>query len=121
MRAPEKCARNRQSLLFAAGYFHSPLSDHRIESVVGAGKQGMRSRLLKDIQTFGISRARAHEQQVLSYRARKELRILCHESDSLTQAIEVDHVARITVVQDPALLLRIQSDEQFHERRLACA
>src|SRR5438067_10048424 len=114
MRTSKKRARNRQSLLFSAGDFHSAFANHGVESAITSGEQRIRSCFVHHLEAFDVGCTRTHEKEILANRSREQLRVLRDESDSLTQTIEIDNVARVSVVENLSLLRRIQSNEQLH-------
>src|SRR5258708_13753016 len=111
MGASKKRARNRESLLFTTGDFYSALTDHRVESAISSREQRIRSCFVYHLEALDVRRARTHEEEILANRSREQLRVLRHESDSLAQTIEVDHVARVSLVKNFSLLWRIQADQ----------
>src|SRR6266496_1993316 len=104
MGTPKKRARNRESLLFTTGDFHSTFTNHRVESAISPREQRIRGCLVYHLEAFDVGRTRTHEEKILANRSREQLRILRDESDSLTQTIEVDNVARVSVVKNLSLL-----------------
>src|ERR1700687_3466822 len=112
--------RDREPLLLAARDFYSTLTDYRVESFVGPRQEGVSSSLVQDIKALRIGRVRIDELQIFPDRAREELSVLSHESDSLAQSIEIDGIAGHSVVQYAPCFRRIETHEQLHQRRLPC-
>src|SRR5437868_13595961 len=117
MRTSKKRARNRQSLLFTTGDFHSTFTNHSVESTISSGEQRIRGCFVYYLEALDVRRTRTHEEKILANRSREQLRVLRDESDSLTQTIEIDNVARVSVVEYLSLLRRITCNERLHQRR----
>src|SRR5213078_1604829 len=103
----KKRARNRESLLFTTGDFHTAFTNHRVESAISSREQRIRSCFVYHFEALDVGRTRTHEEKILANRSREQLCVLRDESDSLTQTIEIDNVARVSVVKNLSLLRRI--------------
>src|SRR6478672_7731368 len=68
-----------------------------------------------------IGRPRVDELQILANGAREQLGILRDEPYPLTQPVEIDVGAAHVVVENLAFTRQIESNQQLHQRRLACA
>ena len=102
VRPAQQRARDRQALLLAPRDLHPALADERVEAAVGPRQQALAGGALEHLQALGVGRAGLHEEQVLADRAREELRLLGDEADLLAQALEVDPVVGLAVVEDAA-------------------
>src|SRR3954470_10924626 len=121
MRIPQQRPRDRETLLLAARHLHSALADDGVETLVRARQQGVRRRLAQHLEAFFVRGMRIDELEILADGAREELRILGYKPNSLAQPVEVDVVARHSVVENLTLLRRIEPDEELDQRRLARA
>src|SRR5512141_1990528 len=109
MRLSKQRSRDGEPLLLPARHLHSAFTNHRVEPLVGAREKCVSRSLMKNVETLFVCRVRTHEEKVLPDRSREKLGILRHETDSLSQAVEIDDMTRQTVVQNLALLRRIKS------------
>src|SRR2546425_6449281 len=116
---PQKSARNRKTLLFAARYFDAAFANQRVESLVCAREQTVARGLLQHCHALLIRSSRVHKKQVLADAAREQLRVLSDQTNALPQAIEIDISDRKTVVSDIAGLLSVKADQQLHQRCLS--
>src|SRR5258708_39676660 len=80
---PKERPGDRQTLLFAARYFHSRFPNHGVETAAGPQEQALYGRLPQHIQALFVGRLRLNEQQILPDRPGEQLRILGHKSDPL--------------------------------------
>src|SRR5471030_2903706 len=107
-------ARDGEPLLLASRDLHAALADDGVEAAGGALEQVLHGGLLDHLQAFFVGGIRPHEAQVLANGPGKELRILRHETDALTQTVDGDLVFRNSVVVNAARLRPVEPDEKFH-------
>src|SRR5438067_11697867 len=85
LRPAQKSARDREPLLFSSRNLHPAFAYLRVEPVVGAQEHTFDSGLAEEFEELYVLGVRAHELQVRATGAGKQLRVLRHESTSLTQ------------------------------------
>src|SRR6266550_7390456 len=121
MRIAKQRAGDREPLLLTARNLDAPLADKRIETFVGSSPEGVRRRLVEDVEALLIGGVRVHEFQILANRSREELRILGDETDTLAQPVEIDLGAIYSIVENLPLFGLIETDQQLYQRCFAGA
>ena len=121
LRPAQQRAGDGEPLLLAARHLDAALADDGVESLLRARQQTVAGRLVQHLEALRVGGGGTHEQQIFADRSGKQLRVLRDEPDALAQPIEIDVRARLSVVENPARLRRVQPDQQLDQRRLARA
>ena len=83
---PEQCAGDGKPLLLAAGNLDAAFADNCIEAAISASQKCLDGGLAQHVEALLVGGIGLHEEEVLAYRSREQLRILRDEADASAQA-----------------------------------
>src|SRR5882762_2446863 len=115
VRPAQERASNRKPLLLPTGDFYPALTNNGIQPLVRSRKKTLARRLFQHGHALLVRGTGIHEEEILSDRAREELRVLSDQANALAQPVEIDLFNREPVITNIAALRPVEPHEQFDE------